>query len=307
MRRLVLGLLCVVLMTARNVILQTADHGVFTEVFKTYAKSSEFGGRLFAELLMMAQKGATLQNLNDHVEELRNYLSDDQAEDEKYLMINNKNRNLELRLSVESINARIKVLNQQQQIIEGLFENDQFAYQKRLGDQNVILELIDQLIQRLNAMSQDGHSLIEKDNLLDEIKALGRGKHVEVLAQITSHLGNEYIGRIMELLSKLRDAVLNSLEADEVKEQENIRLYNKLSGEIRNSFAESTRQYQELDAHYQSQEYELNVKMEGVKDVGQKLQDRNDDRQFILDRVQEAQKLLNDNLDRIVRWSIKSE
>ncbi|CAD8113716.1 unnamed protein product [Paramecium primaurelia] len=319
MNRIGFGLLCIMLVTASsNVMLQTADHSAFIEVFKTYSKQSEFGGRLFGELLMMVQKGETLQSLNDHVEELRKHLADDESEDEKYF--NEKQQEMEatfsglaneveeLRVSVEQAASRIQVLNNQQTIIDGLFANDQQAYQKRVGDQNAILDVIGQLLLRVSELQQGGgHSLIEKDNLLDEIKALGRGKHIEVLAQITAHLQTEQVEHIQELLNRLRDAVLNSLAIDEEKEQENIRLYNKLSGEIRSSLAQSDRLYQELDAHFQQKELELNTKKLAVREVGQTLQDRNDQRQFILDRVQEAQKLLNDNLDRIARWSVESE
>ncbi|CAD8169672.1 unnamed protein product [Paramecium octaurelia] len=318
MNRIGFGLLCVMLVTASsNVMLQTADHSAFSEVFKTYSKQSEFGGRLFGELLMMVQKGETLQSLNDHVEELRKHLADDESEDEKFF--NEKQQEMEasfsglateveeLRVSVEQAASRIQVLNKQQTIIDGLFANDQLAYQKRVGDQNAILDVIGQLLVRVSELQQGGHSLIEKDNLLDEIKALGRGKHVEVLAQITAHLQTEQVEHIQELLNRLRDAVLNSLAIDEEKEQENIRLYNKLSGEIRSSLAQSTRSYEELEAHFEQREYELNSKKLAVREVGETLQDRNDQRQFILDRVQEAQKLLNDNLDRIARWSVESE
>lgn len=43
----------------------------------------------------------------------------------------------------------------------------------------------------------------------------------------------------MNLLESLNKAVLASLEADEAKEQENIRLYNKLTGEINASLSEA--------------------------------------------------------------------
>ncbi|CAD8125905.1 unnamed protein product [Paramecium sonneborni] len=320
MKRIGFGLLCIMLVTAssNNVMLQTADHGVFSEVFKTYSKQSEFGGRLYGELLMMVQKGETLQNLNDHVEELIKHLSDDQSEDEKYF--NEKQQQMEagmqglvneveeLSVQVEQAASRIQVLNKQQTIIDGLFGNDQTAYQKRVGDQNAILDVIGQLLVRVSQLIEGGgHSLIEKDNLLEEIKQLGRGKHIEVLAQITAHLQLEQVEHIQELLNRLRDAVLNSLAIDEEKEQENIRLYNKLSAEIRSSLAETTRQYQELDAHFEQKEQELNLKKLDVREVGETLQDRNDQRQFIFDRVQEAQQLLNDNLDRIARWSIEDQ
>ncbi|CAD8127712.1 unnamed protein product [Paramecium sonneborni] len=319
MKRIAFGLLCIILVTASsNVMLQTADHSAFSEVFENYSKQSEFGGKLFGELLIMVQKGETLQSLNDHVEELIKHLSDDESEDEKYF--NDKQSEMEagmqglvteveeLRVSVEQTASRIQVLNNQQSIIDGLFANDQTAYQKRVGDQNSILDVIGQLLLRVSQLLQGGgHSLIEKDNLLEEIKALGRGKHIEVLAQITAHLQLEQVEHIQELLNRLRDAVLNSLAIDEEKEQENIRLYNKLSAEIRSSLAETTRQHQELDAHFQQKEQELNLKKLDVREVGEKLQDRNDQRQFILDRVEEAQELLNDNLDRIARWSIESE
>ncbi|CAD8212240.1 unnamed protein product [Paramecium pentaurelia] len=57
------------------------------------SKQSEFGGRLFGELLMMVQKGETLQSLNDHVEELRKHLANDESEDEKYF--NDKQQEME--------------------------------------------------------------------------------------------------------------------------------------------------------------------------------------------------------------------
>ena len=46
------------------------------------------------------------------------------------------------------------------------------------------MEVIDQLLERVHILVSEGHSLIEKDNLLEEIKQLGRGKHIEVLAQV---------------------------------------------------------------------------------------------------------------------------
>jgi hypothetical protein len=56
MNKALLSILCVVVVSG-NVMLQTADHSAFVEVFKTYVwcyyiqrKSSEFGGRLFTEL-----------------------------------------------------------------------------------------------------------------------------------------------------------------------------------------------------------------------------------------------------------------
>lgn len=56
MKRALLTILCVIVVSG-NVMLQTADHTAFVEVFKTYVKcylmqrkSSEFGGRLFTEL-----------------------------------------------------------------------------------------------------------------------------------------------------------------------------------------------------------------------------------------------------------------
>ncbi|CAD8076680.1 unnamed protein product [Paramecium sonneborni] len=306
--------LCLIgLVMSNNIMLQTANHSAFKEVFGQFAKSSDFGNKLFGELSEFIQKGATLQDLNDHVEELRKHLADDQTEDEKFF--NEQQESLEaglqglvneveeLKEAVDVAAKKISVLNQQQQIIDNLFSQDQSSYQKRLANQNVILETISLLVERANTLQLEGHSLIEKDNLLEEIKQLGRGKHIEVLAQITAHLGNEQAEKVLKLLESLRNAVVASLEADEAKEQENIRLYNKLSGEITASLSESQRHYQQLEEHFEQKEYELRIGKEGVKEVGLKLQDRNDSRQFILDRVREAQELLNDNLDRIARWS----
>ncbi|CAD8136169.1 unnamed protein product [Paramecium octaurelia] len=306
--------LCLIgLVMSNNIMLQKANHPAFQEVFGQFAKSSDFGNKLFGELSAFIQKGATLQVLNDHVEELRKHLADDQAEDEKYF--NEQQQSLEselqglvnevqeLKEAVDTASKKISVLNQQQQIIDNLFSQDQTSYQKRLANQNVILETISLLIERVHALSTEGHSLIEKDNLLEKIKQLGRGKHLEVLAQITAHLDTEQGEKVLNLLDSLNKAVLASLEADEAKEQENIRLYNQLTGEITASLSEAQRHYQQLDNHFEQKDYELSVGKEGVKEVGQKLQDRNDSRQFILDRVREAQQLLNDNLDRIARWS----
>ncbi|CAD8138694.1 unnamed protein product [Paramecium pentaurelia] len=306
--------LCLIgIVMSNNIMIQTANHSAFQEVFEQFAKSSDFGNKLFGELSVFIQKGATLQDLNDHVEELRKHLADDQAEDEKYF--NEQQQSLEsglqglvnevqeLKETVDTTAKKISVLNQQQQIIDNLFSYDQDSYQKRLANQNVIIETISLLVERVHELSLEGHTLIEKDNLLEEIKQLGRGKHVEVLAQITAHLDTEQLEKILNLLESLRNAVFASLEADEAKEQENIRLYNKLTGEISASISESQRQYQQLKNHFEQKDYELSVGKEGVKEVGQKLQDRNDSRQFILDRVKEAQQLLNDNLDRIARWS----
>ncbi|CAD8132224.1 unnamed protein product [Paramecium pentaurelia] len=306
--------LCLIsLVISNNIMLQTANHQTFQEVFRQFSKQSDFGNKLFGELSVFIQKGATLQDLNNHVEELRKHLANDQEEDEKYF--NEQQQSLEsgleglvnqvqeLKESVDIAAKKISVLNQQQQIIDNLFSQDQDSYQKRLANQNVILETISLLVDRVHALSSEGHSLIEKDNLLEEIKQLGRGKHVEVLAQITAHLDTEQVEKVLNLLENLKNAIFASLEADEAKEQENIRLYNKLTGEITASLSESQRYYQQLEIHFEQKDYELSVGKESIKEVGQKLQDRNDSRQFILDRVQEAQQLLNDNLDRIARWS----
>ncbi|CAK72787.1 unnamed protein product (macronuclear) [Paramecium tetraurelia] len=253
-----------------------------------FANSSDFGNKLFGEHQAFIQKGQHFRIWKNMWKNQENIQLTIRQKMKNTQMNNNNLSNLDYKVqSMKYMNQRkqgsqkISVLNQQQQIIDNLFSQDQTSYQKRLANQNVKLETISLLIERVHALSTEGHSLIEKDNLLEEIKQMGRGKHVEVLAQITPHLDTEQVEKVLNLLGSLNKAVLASLEADEAQEQENIR----------------------LSLHITSNWIIILNKKIMNQEVGQKLQDRNDSIQFILDRVREAQQLLNDNLDRIARWS----
>lgn len=141
-----------------------------------------------------AQKGALLADLDEHIAELKKHLEADQSADDKLLetelaRLNSEisgleNEVQEFERQLEFLQKKLDVLKEQSEVIDNIFAADSEAYYERIGAQNSMLATIEILLQKINDHLLEGHSLVQTDDLLKELKELGRGKHIEVLAQV---------------------------------------------------------------------------------------------------------------------------
>ncbi|KAM3146609.1 hypothetical protein pb186bvf_001139 [Paramecium bursaria] len=310
---LLLCLIALGLALDEAILLQKPSQDKLKEIFSKLAEDgSEQGQQLFVQLQAKVQAGATFHNIEDHISELRTQLEADSQFDVKKFQDEQvalekeyedaSSEIEEIKKQRDYLDSKLEILIEQSELIDNLFASDSDAYTTRVGTQNAMLETISILIEKINQHLLEGHSFVEKEDLFEELKAIGRGNHIEVLAQLTAHLDSEQVAKILSLFDSLKTAIQESLAADEAKEQANIELHNKLRAELGELIPKVTQQVEDAQNQYDSIIEHASQAHYELQELGVSFQNREDYRRLALEKTIEAQKLLQDHLETLSRW-----
>lgn len=89
-----------------------------------------------------------------------------------------------------------------------------------------MIDTLDELVDKIKTNIQHAEIMLQTTDLFENLKKIGKGKHVDVLAevnalfhlQLTAHLDHDLVERILVLFAELRQSISETLGDDEVKE-----------------------------------------------------------------------------------------
>lgn len=84
------------------------------------------------------------------------------------------------------LEEKLSVVNSQAQVVDALFTQDSVAYAARVGTLHSMIDTLDELVEKIQSNLQHAQVMLQKTDLFENLKKIGKGKHVDVLAEVIS-------------------------------------------------------------------------------------------------------------------------
>lgn len=136
-----------------------------------------------------------------------------------------------LKGSIENANSQLSILAKRESILHSNHEQDLQDFNQRVQDHSQVLEALDIIIPKLEAItSQDS----TPQSVLAELAKIGKSNPIAALVEVAASLDPEALERVINKLQDIRNSVQNSLQNDKLHQEESDNNYNNLLSEISN-------------------------------------------------------------------------
>ena len=162
-----------------------------------------------------------------------------------------------LQASIENANLQLSILAKRETNLESNHEQDAADYEQRVLDHTQVLEALDIILPKLEAITAQDSS---PQAVFAELAKIGKSNPIAALVEVAASLDPEALANVLAKLQDIRNSVQGSLTSDKEHQDESETNYNNLLSEISNvresqnrRIEEDTEALSEAQAKYEQQ------------------------------------------------------
>jgi len=156
-----------------------------------------------------------------------------------------------LKASIDNANLQLSILGKREANLEVNHEQDAADYEQRVQDHTQVLEALDIIIPKLQAITAQESS---PQAIFAELAKIGKSNPIAALVEVAASLDPEALASVVSKLQDIRNSVQSSLEADKEHQDESETNYQNLLSEISNVRDSQNRRIDEdSEALYEAQ------------------------------------------------------
>lgn len=136
-----------------------------------------------------------------------------------------------LKSSIENANSQLSILSKREAALEQNHAEDLQDYEQRVQDHTQVIEALEIIIPKLQAINtQDG----SPQAIFAELAKIGKANPIAALVEVAASLDPEALATVITKLETIRDSVEGSLVTDKEHQEESDMNYKNLVEEISN-------------------------------------------------------------------------
>ena len=136
-----------------------------------------------------------------------------------------------LQASIDNANLQLSILAKREGNLESNHEQDAADYEQRVLDHTQVLEALDIILPKLQAITAQESS---PQAIFAELAKIGKSNPIAALVEVAASLDPEALASVITKLQDIRNSVQNSLDSDKEHQAESEVNYNNLLSEISN-------------------------------------------------------------------------